>query len=95
MATDFTAVDKLGPDTGESDYASFDDFDDFHNYTVAETTMQNVYQISCRVCYVHPNYPDLPIANRSFYKKLTVTVKNPVKNDSLALSYVHGFWYFN
>lgn len=95
MATDFTEVGKLGPDAGESDYDSFDDFDDFNNYAVAETTMQNIYQIHCRVHYVHPNYPDSPISTRSFYKKLTVTVKNPVNNDSLALSYIHGFWYFN
>jgi hypothetical protein len=95
VATDFTEVGSLGPDFGESDYSSFDDFDDFNNFTVAETTMQNIYQIHCRVSYVHPGYPDSAISSRSLYKKLTVSVQNPVNQDSLVLSYVHGFWYFN
>jgi len=95
VATDFTDVGDLGTDFGESSYATFDDFDDFNNFAVAETTMQNIYQINCEVNYIHPSYPDSSISTRSLYKKLTVSVRNPVNNDSLVLSYVHGFWYFN
>lgn len=95
VATDFTNVSDLGPDAGESDISLFDDFDDYNNFMRAETTMQNVYDISCRVVYINPNCPDSSISIRSLYKKLIVTVKNTVNSDSLSLSYVHGFWYFN
>ncbi len=95
VATDFTQVSDLGPDAGESNIDLFDDFDDYNDFMKAETTMQNVYNISCRVVYIHPDYPDSSISTRSLYKKLMVTVKNTVNTDSLSLSYVHGFWYFN
>jgi hypothetical protein len=95
LATDMTPVADLGVDWGETDISTFDDFDDFHNYTRMDTTMQNTYEISCFVHYINPSYPDSAIGNRSLYKKLTVSVKNTLTSDSLALSYVHGFWYFN
>jgi hypothetical protein len=95
VATDFTQASNLGPDYGETDLNSFDDFDDFHKCSFMDTTMQNVYQINCEVNYVSPSFPDSSISNRSFYKKLTVTVTNTLSNENMALSYVHGFWYFN
>ncbi|MCK4893694.1 MAG: hypothetical protein KAT07_06980 [Calditrichia bacterium] len=95
VPTDFTLTNDLGTDFGESDNITFDDFDDFHNYSYFDTTMQNVYKIDCVVGYVNPSLPDSLLSNRSLYKKLTVSVKNIINNDSLSLSYVHGFWYFN
>ena len=95
VASDFTLSSDLGTDFGETDNTTFDDFDDFHNYSYIDSTIQNVYQIDCAVGYVDPNFPDSVLATRSLYKKLTVSVKNIINNDSLSLSYVHGFWYFN
>jgi hypothetical protein len=95
VATDMTPVSDLGADFGEMDMSTFDDFDDFNNYIRMDTTMQNVYEVSCVVNYINPAVPDSMINTRSLYKKLTVSVKNTLTNDSLALSYVHGFWYFN
>jgi hypothetical protein len=95
LATDMTPVSDLGVDFGESSMSTFDDFDDFHNYVRMDTTMQNIYEVSCVVNYINPAVPDSMITTRSLYKKLTVSVKNTLNNDSLSLSYVHGFWYFN
>jgi hypothetical protein len=95
VATDFSQTNDLGPDFGETDNSMFDDFDDYHNYSYFDTTMQNVYKIDCAVGYVSSSFPDSILTNRSLYKKLTVSVKNIINNDSLSLSYVHGFWYFN
>ena len=95
VATDFTQANNLGTDFGESDNSTFDDFDDFHNFSYFDTTIQNVYKIDCEVGYVNPSFPDSILANRSLYKKITVSVKNVINNDSLSLSYVHCFWYFN
>jgi len=95
VATDFTHAGNLGPEYGETDYNSFDDFDDFNKFMILDTTQQNVYRISCTIHYIHPANPDSFISTQSFFKKLTVSVKNTISDDSLALSYVHGFWYFN
>ena len=93
--SDFTLFTSLGPDFGETDYASFDDFDDFHNYTIAETTLQNIYNISCNVGYVTLSNPDSIVNPRSLYKNLTVTVTSPSCDDTVRMSYIHGYWYFN
>lgn len=95
LPTDMTPVSDLGVDFGETDMSTFDDFDDYHNYSQMDTTMQNVYEVKCFVHYINPGIPDSSISNRSLYKKLTVSVKNTLTSDSMALSYVHGFWYFN
>ena len=95
IPTDFTIANSLGPDFGETDFATFDDFDDFNGFSSAETTMQNVYNISCNVVYINPAYPDIESINRSFFKKLSVSVSSKVSSDTLSLSYVHGYWYFN
>lgn len=95
MASDFTPHGNLGPDYGETNNMLFDDFDDFNNFMIMDTTQQNVYQISCKINYINPANPDTFISTQSFFKKITVSVKNTINDDSLALSYVHGFWYFN
>ena len=99
MSWDSTIIEKLptdlGPDYGETNYATFDDFDDFNNYAIAETTMQNIYSVSCKVNYVSATYPDSVSVGRTYFKKLKVTIRNTLSNDSLSMNYVHGFWFFN
>jgi hypothetical protein len=92
---DFTLPANLGLDAGESNYATFDDFDDFRGYAIVETTLQTIYNISCTVDYVSENNPNTPIAQKTYYKRLYITSTNPITPDTLKLSYVHGFWYFN
>lgn len=98
-ANDFTVPGSLGPDGGESKFDTFDDFDDFNNYSVTDTTQQNIYDISCKVGYVNGGFfgYDLNTCTnyRTLYKKLDVTVSSSVTSDTLNLSYIHGFWYFN
>ena len=95
LPTDFTIANNLGPDNGESVFDDFDDFDDFDGFMKAETTQQNVYNISCNVVYVDPTNPDIESVSRTFFKKLTVSVSSKVAGDTLSLSYIHGYWYFN
>jgi hypothetical protein len=93
--SDFTNVGSLGKDSGESGYQTFDDFDDFHKYADAESTSQNIYNVACEVCYVSDSNPDVALSNRSYFKKLTVQITSPSLDDTLNVSYVHGYWYFN
>ncbi len=95
IVTDFTLPNYLGPETGETSYALFDDFDDFNNFIRYDTTQQSVYQLRCEVCYVGDANPEVVSASRSYYKRLTVTTINQTSLDSIKLSYVHGYWYFN
>ena len=98
-ADDFTPAAYLGPDAGESGFDTFDDFDDFDNYASTDTTQQNIYNISCKVNYVYGGYwgynLDNTTSSRTLYKKLDVMVISPITSDTLNLSYIHGFWYFN
>jgi len=96
---DFTLPYYLGPDAGESTFDTFDDFDDFHQYTETDTTQQNIYHVLCQVGYVDcktgGSNLDTYSLLRTLYKKLDVTISSPVTNDTLNLSYIHGFWFFN
>ncbi|MBN2008341.1 hypothetical protein JW960_03225 [candidate division KSB1 bacterium] len=92
---DLTRHWLLGPESGETDYATFDDFDDFNGYTFSDTTLQNIYNISCDVFYISPDHPNLKEHNRTLYKRITVTVTSPSTADTLSMSYIHGYWYFN
>lgn len=92
---DFTMPGSLGPETGEVDFATFDDFDDFNNYTIFDTTQQCVYTLKCAVVYVNDNTPNTISGSRTYYKRLTVTAINTINQDSVYLQYIHGYWYFN
>jgi hypothetical protein len=92
---DFTNPASLGPDAGETSLATFDDFDDFRGYADIETTLQTIYNITCSVDYVTENNPNTPVLTKTYYKRLLITSTNPITPDTLRLSYIHGYWYFN
>ena len=92
---DFTLSSNLGPEYGEFDYATFDDFDDFNNYTKTENTLQNIYDISCQICYIEPSDLENPTSSRTYYKKLIISITNPFNTVPFQMSYIHGYWYYN
>ena len=95
VVTDFTYANSLGPDAGETGPYYFDDVDDFKNFTKAETTQQNIYQVFCDVNYVTEANPGVPVNTRTFFKKISISVVTPLYNDTTTMDYIHGFWYFN
>lgn len=99
VADDFTLTSYLGPDAGESTIDTFDDFDDLNQYAETDTTQQNIYNVLCQVGYVQAKNTgsqlDSYSLTRTLYKKLDVTISSPVTKDTLKLSYIHGFWFFN
>jgi hypothetical protein len=99
VPSDFTLPYYLGPDAGETGFDTFDDFDDFNKWGKTDTTQQNIYKILCTVGYVDagPTAVNLDSysSSRTLYKKLDVTITSPITNDTLELSYIHGFWFFN
>ena len=69
----------LGPETGET-FATFNDIDDFNNYTRIDTVPEKsgvVFNIKCKVDYVLSTAPDVPTSTKSWNKMITVYVTSP------------------
>ncbi|MCK4689994.1 MAG: hypothetical protein KAT41_06845 [Candidatus Marinimicrobia bacterium] len=88
---EFTALDGLGIDADEI-YPNFDDIDDFHNYTVSDTTSEGfVYTVSITVGYVATSDFDNFSANRTFYKRMNVIIDSPDLSNNLNLSRIYPY----
>lgn len=89
-----TAPSSLGPDSGES-FSNFNDFDDFNNYQKTDTTMPGtVFNIKCQVGYVDTLNPDVFINQKTWHKRILVTVTSPSMQDTVRLSSVFSYWFF-
>lgn len=92
---DFTAPNKLGPETGEV-YPNFNDFDDYNGYTKIDSTMPSaVFKIACTVNYVDPSTPDVISNSITWTKRISVTVTSISMKDTVRLSSLFSYWYFN
>jgi hypothetical protein len=88
----------LGPETGETE-STFDDFDDYNNFTKRDSTMPSaIFDISCQVVYVDPGNIEGSTSNRTWNKKLIVTITRPISADSSVLALrtasIFSYWYF-
>ena len=88
----------LGPETGETE-STFDDFDDYNNFTKRDSTMPSaIFDISCQVVYVEPGNIEGSTSNRTWNKKLIVTITRPISADSSVLALrtasIFSYWYF-
>jgi len=87
----FMAPGSMGVDAGEI-YPNFDDIDDFHNYTVSDTTSEGfVYTVSITVGYVATSDFDNFSAIRTFYKRMNVTISSPDLSNNLNLSRIYPY----
>ena len=92
---DFTAPNKLDPETGEV-YPNFNDFDDYNHYTKTDSTMPSaVFKITCSVVYVDPSNPDVTSSSKTWTKKISVTVTSISMKDTVRLSSLFSYWVFN
>jgi len=96
LNTQLTSV--LGPETGETEN-TFDDFDDYNGLTKRDSTMPSAtFDISCQVVYVEPDNILGSTTDRTWNKKLIVTITRPVAADSSVLalrtSSIFSYWYF-
>ncbi len=91
--TSLTAPGALGPE-GESHH-NFNDFDDYNNYKDTVSNLPSaIYYISCSVCYVNAQTPDVVSNNRTWNKKITVTVTSPSSPDTVKLYSIFSYWFF-
>ena len=93
VTTSLTPAGSLGPDA--ETYDNFDDFDDYKGYTRDVTNLPSaVFHISCDVCYVDAQTPEQTSSNRTWNKKITVTVTSPSSNDTVKLYSIFSYWQF-
>ncbi len=83
-----TPSNSLGSESGET-YPNYNDIDDYNNFTkTISAPHAEDYTIRCVVQYVDGNNPDNVVSDRTFYKKLTVTVTSPYLRGAVVLSYI-------
>jgi hypothetical protein len=85
----------LGPESGETE-ETFNDFDDYHGFTKRDSTMPSaIFDIACEVVYVTPNNIEGFSNNRTWHKKITVTITSPfAPADTFRTSSIFSYWYF-
>ena len=93
----FTPAAELGIDSGEvlSDPKTFNDFDDYNNYSGVDSTMPSaIFNVSCRVFYVNDDALDDSVSNQTYHKKITVKVWSISMKDTMVMSSIFSYWNF-
>lgn len=86
--TSLTLPDNFGPDGGEV-WPNFNDIDDFHNYSksISLPHVEN-YNVHCDVSYFDPANPSVPSSERTFFKKVNITVSSPYMRSQVNIGFV-------
>jgi len=85
---------NLGPDSGET-FATYNDFDDFNNYERVDSTMPSaVFKMQCKVGYVKDTNPDQFVSQKTWHKRILVTVTSRSMQDTIRLSSIFSYWFF-
>lgn len=89
-----TPAGSLGYESGEV-YSTFDDVDDFNNYTKVDSTMPtSAFTIKCSVGYVNPASPDVVVTSQTWHKRILVQVTSKAMRDTVRLSQIFSYWTF-
>lgn len=78
----------------------FDDFDDFNNFTIRDSTLEGTlgfYRAYFRVYYVNPTDVSLLSSTRTLVKRMDMWVwrEFPPSTDTLRTSLIMGYWLFS
>ena len=86
-----THWNSLGPDAGET-HPNFDDVDDYNGLTLIDSTGRDEFDVSIEVGYVLAETdPETMVNNRSWYKRMNVTIANPYLIQPIVLGYVYAY----
>lgn len=87
-------LSAIGPD-GSEVYPNFNDFDDFDGLVKVDSSMPSaIFNIFCNVDYVTTSAPETPSANKTWHKRMTVTVTSQSMSDTVRLSSIFSYFYF-
>ncbi|MBU2507022.1 MAG: hypothetical protein KJ799_09895 [Bacteroidetes bacterium] len=91
-ADSLTSVNSIGPDAGETNKSKFDDVDDYNGLKYSVSTNRiGTFSLSSQVYYVQNLNPNTKINQRSFAKRVDVSVTNPLFEDTLKFSTVISY----
>ena len=88
-----TSSGSLGPNNGESP-GTYDDFDDYNGYTKKDTVNTIDFKIVCDVTYIDPDNIDGLSIQKTWHKKMNVTITSSFLNHALTFSCVYSYWHF-
>lgn len=106
--TNFTLSASLGFELNDSNV--IDDFDDYHNLTLVDTGRSSIpYRLSFTVDYVTLSGDSfITSAARQYHKRLTVSITDAMSDpflyhyvgdqrvpDTLSISFVNSYWFYN
>jgi hypothetical protein len=85
----------LGPEGGETE-ETFNDFDDYDGFTKRDSTMPSaIFDIACEVVYVNANDIEGSTTDRTWHKKIKVTITSPfTPADTFRTASIFSYWYF-
>lgn len=100
-----TNINALGIDAGESRNFSedFNDFDDYNCYKTTPkvdtlnfegTNRKIIFNTFCKVDYVNPNSPNTISSQKTWHKRIIVSVIASGMTDTIKMSSVYSYWYF-
>jgi hypothetical protein len=93
----FTPAADLGVDSGEviTDPKTFNDFDDYDNYTYVDSTMPSaIFNVLCKVNYVNDTALDDSVNTQTYHKKITIKVWSKSMSDTMVMSSIYSYWNF-
>ena len=77
------------------DPKTFNDFDDYNDYTGVDSTMPSaIFNFTCKVNYVNDNDLDGTTNSQTFHKKITVRVWSKSMKDTIVMSSIYSYWNF-
>jgi len=87
----------LGRGAGEIEDSSqtfndFDDYDDYHYHYDYLPAAE--YDLDCKVYYVNPSNPETKVGNKTWHKKMEVTVTSESMTDTVRMSTIYSYWHF-
>ncbi|HKJ47022.1 MAG TPA: hypothetical protein VJ991_14410 [Balneolales bacterium] len=81
----------LAPETGENS-KTFNDFDDYNNYSRIDTTEHEIYTSSVKVDYVNDTSLDQHSATQTTHKRMTVSVFSNSMQDTVKFTFIKTFY---
>jgi len=83
----------LGPSVIETP-DTFNDFDDYNGYIRLDTINTIDFKIACDVRYVSSDNLDGYTTNKTWNKKITVSITSSLISDTLKFASVYSYWHF-
>jgi len=87
----------LGRGSGELEDSSitFNDFDDYEGYDYHYNYLPLAkYHLTCTVYYIDASNPQVKVGQKTWHKKMDITVTSESMQDTIRMSTIYSYWHF-